>query len=503
MLTDVMIKYCKMLRPSIKEQEVRLFLESSPCYPSLSSVIDTLLFIGVEAKAVKTDALNFDEVQSPFLVHLVINGEQVVAIAKSTDNTQQLYLYSLNEQKWIVKSIDKLKEIWDGIIIFPVGFNQESIRKVSYGKMLSLLIFLAISVGAVFIALPSLISILGLVFSFSLYLKEESSLPTSFSRLCHIGKAVNCDKVTSSSYAAIGTIRLVDLALAYFASQLVAILLRVVTMSNVDICAIYMPSAIGSIPILAYSVFAQLKIKKICPFCALLQICLVVEAAIALLDKGSMDLSLLVFEGILFFFFLAILWQNHRYKMLENREEQTKCSLLKFKRDNDILHKRSKRLIPCSDAISIIEHPAKDELVLFISPVCPHCRQALFELMEYTDSNLVCPYSIKLIIVSMNKEKVETARNLISLYLTNPKEFKVMLRMWAKGKQLPDFPTYDSLVQQKAGLLMQKFREVAIKNNIHSYPMIAINGNLLPEDYSSSDIKYIMVDQYNQREVGI
>ena len=58
MLTDVMVKYCKMLKPSVKVQEVRLFLESSPCYPSLSSVIDTLLFIGVKAKAVKTDVLN-------------------------------------------------------------------------------------------------------------------------------------------------------------------------------------------------------------------------------------------------------------------------------------------------------------------------------------------------------------------------------------------------------------------------------------------------------------
>ena len=335
MLTDVMVKYCKMLKPSVKVQEVRLFLESSPCYPSLSSVIDTLLFIGVKAKAVKTDVLNFDEVQSPFLVHLVINGEQVLAIAKSANNTQQLYLYSLKEQKWIVKSIDKLREIWDGIIIFPVGLKQESIRKVSYGKMLSLLIFLAISVGALPIALTSLVSILGLAFSLFLYLKEERNAPTSVTRLCHIGKTVDCDKVIKSNYATIGTIRLVDLSIAYFASQLMVILLSIVTMSSVDIYAIYMPSVIGCLPILAYTVFAQLKIKRICLFCALLQMCLVIEATIALFHKGNMDLSLLVSEGILFFFFLAILWQDHRYKMLKNREEQTKCSLLKFKRDHD------------------------------------------------------------------------------------------------------------------------------------------------------------------------
>lgn len=256
MLTDVMVKYCKMLKPSVKVQEVRLFLESSPCYPSLSSVIDTLLFIGVKAKAVKTDVLNFDEVQSPFLAHLVINGEQVLAIAKSANNTQQLYLYSLKEQKWIVKSIDKLREIWDGIIIFPVELKQESIRKVSYGKMLSLLIFLAISVGALPIALPSLVSILGLAFSLFLYLKEERNAPTSVTRLCHIGKTVDCDKVIKSNYATIGTIRLVDLSIAYFASQLMVILLSIVTMSSVDIYAIYMPSVIGCLPILAYTVFA-------------------------------------------------------------------------------------------------------------------------------------------------------------------------------------------------------------------------------------------------------
>lgn len=167
---------------------------------------------------------------------------------------------------------------------------------------------------------------------------------------------------------------------------------------------------------------------------------------------------------------------------------------MKFKRDHDILQKRSKRLVLCPDAISIIGNQATDEIVLFLSPECPHCRQALFELMEYMNSNSVCPYNIKLIIASMNKEIAETARNWISLYLTNPIEFKVMLRMWAKGKQLSDFPTFAFSIQQKAGLLMQKFQEVAIKNNIHSYPMIAINGILLSEDYSSSDIKYIMID---------
>ena len=43
---------------------------------------------------------------------------------------------------------------------------------------------------------------------------------------------------------------------------------------------------------------------------------------------------------------------------------------------------------------------------------------------------------------------------------------------------------------------MQKFQAIAIQNKIHSYPRIAINGVLFSEDYSSSDIKYIMVDQY-------
>ena len=35
--------------------------------------------------------------------------------------------------------------------------------------------------------------------------------------------------------------------------------------------------------------------------------------------------------------------------------------------------------------------------------------------------------------------------------------------MWAKGKQLPDFPTFDFSIQQKAGLFMKKFLEVATR----------------------------------------
>lgn len=495
MLTDVITKYCKMLMPSVKEQEVRLFLESSPCYPSLLSVIDTLLFIGVKTKAVKTDSLNFDEIQFPFLVHLVINEEQVVAIAKKTKNPQQIYLYSLNEQKWIPKPVDKIKVIWDGIMIFPIRFCKESKRNVYSCKVLTLVIFLTISVGISSLVLSSFVCILGLSFSLFLYFEEERIIPASMSRLCHIGKVLDCEKVTKSDYAAIGPIKLIDLSVAYFASQLMLALVGIVTIGNVNIHTIYLPSAIGGMPILAYSFFAQLKIKKICPFCVLLMLCLITEGVIATCQKDKIDKTLLVFEGMLFVSFIAMLWQKSRYGALERTEEQIKCSLLKFKRNNDFFSKKGKQLIPCTDAISLGQQ-TKNEIVLFISPECPHCHQALFEITKSLKSNPECPYNIKLIICSTSKDGTETVRSWLSMYLANPIEFKEILQTWINGKQVHVFPTCNLRFQQKVETLMQKFQAIAIQNKIHSYPRIAINGVLFSEDYSSSDIKYIMVDQY-------
>lgn len=82
------------------------------------------------------------------------------------------------------------------------------------------------------------------------------------------------------------------------------------------------------------------------------------------------------------------------------------------------------------------------------------------------------------------------------MYLANPIEFKEILQTWINGKQVHVFPTCNLRFQQKVETLMQKFQAIAIQNKIHSYPRIAINGVLFSEDYSSSDIKYIMVDQY-------
>lgn len=55
MLSVTLIKYCSLFVRRIDRDDLRIFLESSPQYPSLLSVLQTLRYAGLQANAGKCD----------------------------------------------------------------------------------------------------------------------------------------------------------------------------------------------------------------------------------------------------------------------------------------------------------------------------------------------------------------------------------------------------------------------------------------------------------------
>lgn len=53
MLSVTLIKYCSLFVRRIDRDDLRIFLESSPQYPSLLSVLQTLRYAGLQANAGK------------------------------------------------------------------------------------------------------------------------------------------------------------------------------------------------------------------------------------------------------------------------------------------------------------------------------------------------------------------------------------------------------------------------------------------------------------------
>ena len=80
MLNQTVIKYCSMFKRDLNYEDIRLFLESSPYYPNLLAVVETLRYVGLDVQAVRCDISSVDELIVPALFHIKKKGNESLVI---------------------------------------------------------------------------------------------------------------------------------------------------------------------------------------------------------------------------------------------------------------------------------------------------------------------------------------------------------------------------------------------------------------------------------------
>ena len=68
MLTQTLIKYSSLFLQNIDKNDIRIFLESSPLYPNLLSVLQTLQYVGLDVHAGQCDWEYLKNLNSSFYV---------------------------------------------------------------------------------------------------------------------------------------------------------------------------------------------------------------------------------------------------------------------------------------------------------------------------------------------------------------------------------------------------------------------------------------------------
>lgn len=118
MLSQVLIKYCNLFIDNVNREDIRIFLESSPQYPNLLSVLQTLQYAGISASAGKCDWDYLHNLKSPFILHLKIDTKEISAISRWNAKTEQVEVFNPIRHQWETKSRKSLESVWDGIVIY-------------------------------------------------------------------------------------------------------------------------------------------------------------------------------------------------------------------------------------------------------------------------------------------------------------------------------------------------------------------------------------------------
>lgn len=502
MLTETLTKYSSLFLQNIDKNDIRIFLESSPLYPNLLSVLQTLQYVGLDVHAGQCDWEYMSNLKSPFLLHINIKSKETLAISRWNPDLNVLEILHPARNKWETNSKEDIADVWDGVVIYT---DVTPIRNVIAKKDLMLVVSIVLFVLVVCVlfekhgvnAIYASPVLLGLAVSACIYRQNYVSPIGIVDKICHSSSVADCDAVTKSGYGNLGGISMSSLALSYFLSQLSCLLMAYALGLTNPTYTLDLVSTIVVVPVTVYSAYSQWKIKKICPLCLIILACVIIQAAVFVyIPSGTINLGLLTVWVACAVCYLCLftLYSHNRLNQHENLG--TRIENLKLKRSKDVLLMKSSSAGHVKAPISLGVETSRINVTTIISPSCRHCRKIVSELLSLTEQKIEFRWNIILGTTAINDP--EKIKIWIQSYIYDKNKFIQDLYLWSSGRirnlsYKSGTDPHDSKVKE-----MCRDNDRQIENlNISGFPQIILNGRLLSPVYSTEDLELMIFDQSN------
>lgn len=498
MLTKTLNSYCNLFLKNFDRNGLKIFLESSRHYPNLLSVLQTLRYIGLESHAGQCDWGYLKDLDTPFLMHTNKDEKEKIIIAKWDNQKGCLKLYNENNRKWEKLRQKDIEHYWDGIVIYTTAptvrlsiFNR--IDKEVFVIVFVLLIALGFLLNPPMIMIPIII---GLILSMDLFFRTGKQYDSPFEGLCHITKLSDCKNVSESRYSNIFGIRLNVLAVSFFVSMLICFCLgNTFHIPEVNHSLSYI-AALAIIPMMAYSLYGQYKIKRICPLC-LVTIGCVLWLAMIFVFNVSLSVNskiIVVFSGITPITFLTFQYISNL--LTKNKHYQNdRIRMLRILRKEDILLHESKPVDNIVTPLKFGDETSKIKITTIISPSCNHCRKTVKDVMDIINSGVKLQWQI--VLGETSKHCAEIIDVWCDSYTKDRDSLFNQMYLWSCGnnQNVKSNKSNGAMVTGNYGMF---FREQLSNLAIGGFPRIILNDRLLSTVYSSKDLEFLIYDQYEE-----
>lgn len=497
------MKYiCREYISNFDEEAMIKFLTTSPNYPSLLSIVQTLRYMGLNVQTGKCDFDYLKKINQLVLIHVKIHHKEQMILVKWDDANNYFLLYSVRDNLWKPKGLSDISKVWDGVVIYIEQPIIKSVKsKINLIEVAAFILLLFESLFFIYYGLIKglmlLVIIFGLLLSLYKLAKDYGYNNQYLDKLCHITTKTSCDYITISKYSNIFGYLMSEFSLSYFISQLI---LSFILLSKPNITfSVFEPTIIVFLPILIYSAYAQIKVKYFCPYCISIILILMIQAILVLIygKLNSVFFSIIVI--LLTAFFAGICKEIRRRKTEKNKFKQLNYKLLSLKRKGFVVENESVFLKIERLPILLEYNNSKTKnntVITIISPSCPACQNIVNEMYKLIDTNrLIFKWIVILGKSQTGDDNVN--RQWINMYLNNPQHFFKYLRCWSisgnkfqKNNDIINSLEQENIINQ----VIEGFNNTICNYNITSFPRIVINSRLLSTIYTGADIEYIIMD---------
>lgn len=463
-------------------------LFSSPVFPSLAAISQTLSYYGLHNNAFVADLKHLLRLKN-VIVHSIEKEEGHFYILTQIDcNT--VTLYDGDETKI---SLEEFTVIWDGVVLIVEEKENVNIKRsiiafplccLGFWGFLLLYFFFTTTKFTIDFILDSI----GLTLSVVL-LRQHLRIfeKTSF---CQIGKNVDCNYVADRN--PLQRWLPIDLAIVgvfFFLFNLLSLLIVGATS-----CISGYITLVAAIFMMFLSIYQVFKIKKYCLYCLGITIIIFAKLCISVLSFNVNHIYLLpkfVIATIIAYLFSYLIYKIMDYdKLLSNND----IELLRIKRNPSTIKNyfvQSHSIVSTEEMMEFGNKYADIEITTFISLHCRHCQKVVSEVIQLIDKfpkRFLWRVAIQGISSNDMDDNVFARLNtrqlhIFQLYISDKKRCLKAMRLW----------NFKNITDGSEELIAKyRFQQKNIeKMRIMHYPTIWVNGIVLPQEYSISDLQYI------------
>lgn len=496
-------KFIKNRLSGLKKLDIEEFFLSHSSPDSIKAIKDFFLSTGVKSTGYKLPQDKIKDISLPFISQLK-NPEEFVVV---DDFNNGEFIITSSEETRKKYSAENFYSRWSGVVLtldletkrFPS--TRWSEKRLFLGNMDAIIIIFLLSIISFpfFRALINYdfssltvfgLTAIGLYSSFILMRLEYGKNGRFEKKICFASSKFDCKEVINSNVSHLwGFVSLAVLGFFLFSFLYVLELCYFVIAKDVNIIISFICLLIS--PVSLFLIFYQIfNIKKICPFCTLTQLSILICSIIFLLNPYnpiqfiSNEFIMSSIVSVLFALCFALILTFY-YSKEKLKDE---ILLLHSLRHNGNVIKgllENERMFPDEGSTILKSRAGNSEVVFALSLNCRHCHYAFLEYMHILDTMPKVGLGITFIVYSDNVKEIGGFIQMVEdVYKNNDPLWLDMLDRWfddSKYRRQNSNKYYDEAK-------LNKYLKWSLSNDITSSPTFMVDGRLWPRELSLTDL---------------
>ena len=504
--STILYRYLRELSVKVSRNTVQHLLDT-PVGDSMRGISDALDALHIKNKVYQLPSHEyFSQLDAPFITMLQVDKSPFCVVTKKDDFIVE---FSNIEGKKRNIGVDTFLKKWTGTVLFgevtgntPVDssylWKNIGYYLLKYKILIAILLVLALGFLTTFRQEYSLNRVfylgtlcLGILTSIAILYKEQFN-EHFLERICHLGQAVNCNKVLHSKGANIAGTSLGELSLLYF-----TVLFLFSAIQSQDFYGIAVICNVAAVCFTIYSIIYQsFIIRKGCILCMLVNLIIWSNAAILCITANGVIenfsiISTLTFAAIgcislIIGIAFSIYRKEYKEKNLLRARQSTLLSSITFQKLLELQPSINGTIPP---DLTINNHlSGKNHLLIITNPNCANCKQIHPYVKELAS---IVPISLILITHPGDKAGKQATEIILTAYLQKGwNKAMQMLEEWFNFHKIKEAGNYTITPQIED--LRRKQVAYCLEQKIDQTPLLITDGHYIPEVYSISDLRYVL-----------